>query len=161
MRYPSVTQDIILSPTFPPGTSSAHIATRHARSVAYEEQSSGNAWRISVMLPSLYSEVVDGSTRAACQPPPPHPGPHSVGSETQGTSMLTDLPRSWSGIEPGLCRGDKHILSLFSFLDEKTQQGQQDRQRDMSAPCNLFYESVFERVAVEDGLGCFVSLCSH
>lgn len=82
MRYPSVTQDTILSLTFPPGTSSAHIATWHARSVAYEERTSGNLWRISVMLPSLYSEVVDGSTWAACQLPPPHPGPRSVGSET-------------------------------------------------------------------------------
>lgn len=82
MRYPSVTQDTILFPTFPPGTSSAHIATRHARSVAYEERSSGNVWRISVILPPFYSTVVDGSTQAAWQPPPPHLGPHSVGSET-------------------------------------------------------------------------------
>lgn len=88
MRYPSV-DALSFShpghypvPNLPPGTSSAHIATQHARSVAYEERSSGNVWRISVMLPSLYSEVVDGSTRAACQPLPPHLGPHSVGSET-------------------------------------------------------------------------------
>lgn len=59
MLYPSVTQDTIL-PTWDLFCPHSHTA---CRSVAYEERSSGNVWRISVMLPSFYSEVVDGSTR--------------------------------------------------------------------------------------------------
>lgn len=161
MRYPSVTQDTILFPTFLLGPL---LPTQPHGMPGVLLMRSGALGTCGGSLSCCLHYTVRWWMAAHGQPVSLclliwAPIQQEVRLRVPACSQTS--PALGLGLNQGCAEETNTFSACSPFQMRKNSRVSRTGRGTFSALCKLFYESVFERVAVEDRLGCSVSLCSH